>query len=233
MPNALTNAPIETWAEARRFYDEFFWDSRHIDWPSDIGHFHRLKMVSRQYRRIRSRVQQFTTLAEILLWMNGSPHEVLYAPMNFVDHRRKPREPVGVKISQVFRDDDINTMFRFFEGSDEEIIGEGWSGTMVVVPPTGQRFDADAWRFGLASYGIYLQQGAWGSNEEKNVWEFQFSILERDFKITDSDNPTWAWQDPTDDDDEEISDWEDACNRAMAIEDGEDDEEVFGDGYAR
>ena len=230
MPNALTNAPLGSYKEASGFYGEFFWDSRHIDWASDIGHFHRLRMISRQYRKIRARVQQYTSLEELLFWMNDCGHEVLLTPMNFVDHRRKPTEPIGIKISQVFRDDDINTMFRYFESSDEEVIGEGWTGTMIVTPSAGKRFDADAWRFGLASHGIYLQPGAWGSDEEKNVWEFQFSILERDFQITDADNEAWAWKDPVD---EEISDWEDACNRAMAIEDGLEDDEVFGDGYAR
>ena len=110
MPNALTNAPLETFQAASGFYGEFFWDSRHIDWRSDIGHFHRLRLISRQYRKIRERVKQFTSLEELLFWMNDCAHEVLHVPMNFVDHRRKPIEPISVKISQVFRDDDINTI---------------------------------------------------------------------------------------------------------------------------
>lgn len=232
MPNLLTNQRFDSWPELRTFYNEFFWDTRHQEWMQDYGTYRRLRMIISQYQAYRSKVRQFKSLQEILEWMNGYGHEVMMVPMNYVDNRRLPSQPERVEISQVWHTPDINVAFRFFPGSDEELHGPGVMLTMSVFPRKGNKFDPDAWRFGLASYGIYSSEGQWTDDYGKHHWDFEVTILDADFTITDTMNPKWAFSMPNDQDDE-ISDWEDANNRAWAIEEGLEDYEVFGDSYSR
>jgi len=235
MRNLLNNADLGTDLEAHHAYlINFCWDNDHIKWWDDAGHFARLKMIARQYQEFKADVQAMTTFEELLKWMNERTHEVMMVPMNYVDNRRKPVPPLKVEFKEVAYDEDVNTQFRFFDHSEEPVYGIGWSGKLIVYPNKKLRFDSTAWRFGLASYGIYLDSGQYEGAEKDGAWIFGFSMLDRDFQLTDAKDPRWML-DPSlpDPDDNEISDWEDACNRAWEIEEGFADDEVFGDGYAR
>lgn len=223
MRNMLTNEKTPTLSDAMRFFEQFTWDSGHIDWFGDLLVHRRIKLIARQYCAIRERVQQMTSLESLIEWMVNSPSEVLTVPMNMVDNRRRLVAPTAVRIRGVY-ETDVSMQFRFLNMEGEMVEGMGWSGEMLVLPPTKKRFDETAWRFGLASYGIYLNPGVYEDELGLNMWVFSFGILKRDFDITDANNPLWQY---TEKDDPATID------RAEAFELGFLDDEIFGDGYAR
>lgn len=235
MPNLLTNKPIDSWEELRGWYKIFFDDTRELNWHRNPGIYRRLRLLIAQYQVFKSQVDKFTTIQQITDWLRDYTHQAIMVPMNFVDKRREPRHPQAACFDKMLRCD-INITFRYSDYIEEETVeGRGVSGIMIVTPFAGVKFDTKAWQYGLASYGIYLTDPEWTTIDFKNVWRFEVSILDRDYKLTDVETGPWAHylsKIDTEDEHEEISDWEHANRVADAIESGLYDDEIFGDGYA-
>lgn len=236
MPNVLTTQQFDSWPALRSFYRDFFWDTDHLNWRGRNASrtYRRLRAIIAQYQIYREKTSKFTTLREFDDWVNEYAHEVLMVPMNYVDNRVTPILPSHVVIRQVVRDLEINNIFRFLGDSDQEYKGPGYTGRMEVYPGR-KKFNPLAWQYGLASHGIFLSRGSWENRDGQFFWEYHFEILDEYHKIEDADDPQYAYSlsDDPDNDDREISDWEDAENRAWEIEEGFADDEIFGDGYAR
>lgn len=227
----LTNQRIDP-REAKEFYRNAFWEMRDlISTARDerARSYRELRMATRQYERIRTKVQSLTTFEALQGWLNEDQFEVFACPFNVMDDRRKVVGYQRARIHEVIPLNVDNT-FRHDEFSEEPIKGRGWSVEIWFTMNPG-RFDLTALKQGLAAFGIYTIDSDYSDDENgKRAYKLTTYMLRRDFKMTDAKASQWKERPEfgIDDDEDDIPE---SLAKARMIEDGLMDEEVDFYGY--
>jgi hypothetical protein len=117
-------------------------------------------------------------------------------PASIIDSKRLYSSFQKVTISNVCSDVDIDIVM--YEGLEEVVEGRGWTFDLIALVDTG--FNYKTMKAGLCSLGIYADSSIYTYHDGSPAYVFSCSILERDFQMTDANDPRWQVEIDEDDD---------------------------------
>lgn len=219
------------------YYRNLFWEMRNLgSWGKSARAYRVLRHAITQYQVYRDKVQAFTSIEQLMTWINSEQFEVYACPLNILIDTRTPTAYEKVTIDRV-AEANISTKFRHDDYTEEDVDGDGWTFELLVYPNKG-RFNINCLLLGLAAYGVYATEQVYDSDSQgQTCYRLTCSALARDFKFTDAADARWAYNPALDDDPEDDEDLEDLISeeesRARWFEEGYSDDEIDGlfDGY--